>query len=62
MSKYELRKEYMRAKNIQHVYLNNKKTTIYDIYILSGGTWLFSNTAYISGHYKSQKKLLNNIL
>ena len=49
----------IKLMNVQHVYLKDKKATIFDVYSLKDNTWLFDYNDYIFGWYKRENTILN---
>ena len=49
----------IKLMNVQHVYLNNKKVTTFDVYSLKDNTLIFDYNDYIFGWYKRENTILN---
>ena len=49
----------IKLMNIQNVYLNGKKATIFDVYYLKDNTYIFDYNDYIFGWYKRESVILN---
>lgn len=49
----------IKLMNIQNVYLNSKKATLFDVYYLKDNTWIFDYNDYIFGWYKRESAILN---
>ena len=49
----------IKLMNIQNVYLNGKKVTLFDVYYLNDNTWVFDYNDYIFGWYKRENTVLN---
>ena len=63
MSKRNLKTcEYLKVTNIQNVYLNGKKVTLFNVYQLLDNNWVFDYDDYISGWYKKTATVLDKIL
>ena len=49
----------IKLTNVQNVYLNGKKVTIFNVYSLKDNTWIFDYNDYIFGWYKRESTILN---
>ena len=47
----------LKIINVQNVYMNNKKVTLFDVYILINNTWIFDYNSSIKGWYKRNKTI-----
>ena len=47
----------LKITNVQHVHLNNKKVTLFDVYQLIDKTWIFDYNSSIRGWYKRNKTI-----
>ena len=47
----------LKITNIQHVYLNGKKVTLFNVYQLLNNTWVFDYKSSIKGWYKRNKTI-----
>ena len=47
----------LKITNVQNVYLNNKKVTLFDVYQLIDKTWIFDYNSSIRGWYKRNKTI-----
>ena len=47
----------LKINNVQNVYMNNKKATLFDVYKLTGNTWIFDYNSSIQGWYKRSKTI-----
>ena len=47
----------LKIINVQNVYMNNKKVTLFDVYQLIDKTWIFDYNASIKGWYKRNKTI-----
>ena len=54
--------EHLKVTNIQNVYLNGKKATLFNVYQLLNDTWIFDYNDYILGWYKKPETILDKIL
>ena len=54
--------EYLKVTNIQNVYLNDKKVTLFNVYQLLDNCWVFDYNDYISRWYKKADTVLDKIL
>ena len=54
--------EYLKVANIQNVYLNGKKVTLFNVYQLLDNSCVFDYNEYISGLYKKADTVLDKIL
>ena len=63
MSKRNLKTcEYLKVTNIQNVYLNGKKVTLFNVYQLLDNSWVFDYNDCIVGWYKKADTVLDKIL
>ena len=51
--------KHIKLMNIQNVYLNGKKVTLFDVYSLKNNTYIFDYNGYIFGWYKRENTVLN---
>lgn len=51
----------IKLENIQNVYLNGKKATLFNVYSFSekDNAWVFDYNDYIYGWYKRESTILN---
>jgi len=49
----------IKIENVQKVYLNGKKATIFSVYRLVGDSWVFNGKESISGHYSRESTILS---
>ena len=49
----------LKITNVQNVYVNNKKVTLFDIYMLKDNTWIFDYNSSIKGWHKRNKTIAN---
>ncbi len=49
----------IKLMNVQNVYLNSKKVTIFDVYSLKDNTWIFDYNVFIYGWYKRESTILS---
>ena len=49
----------IKLMNVQNVYLNSKKATIFDVYSLKDNTWIFDYNDFIFGWYKRENTILS---
>lgn len=49
----------IKLMNIQNVYLNGKKATLFDVYSLKNNTYVFDYNDFIYGWYKRENTVLN---
>ena len=49
----------IKLMNVQHIYLNGKKATIFDMYSLKDNTWIFDYNDCIVGWYKRENTILS---
>ena len=54
--------DYLKVVNIQNVYLNDKKVTLFNVYRLNNDNWIFERNDYIVGWYKKSSTILDKIL
>ena len=54
--------EYLKVTNIQNVYLNGKKVTLFNVYQLLDNSWVFDYNDHMSGWYKKPETVLDKIL
>ncbi len=47
----------LKIINVQNVYMNSKKVTMFDVYILKDNTWIFDYNSSIQGWYKRSKTI-----
>lgn len=47
----------LKITNSQHVYLNSKKVTLFNVYSLKDGAWYFDYNDFIYGWYKRNKTI-----
>ena len=47
----------LKLSNVQNVYMNSKKVTMFDIYMLKDNTWIFDYRSSIEGWYKRNKTI-----
>ena len=47
----------LKIINVQNVYMNNKKVTLFSVYQLINNTWSFEYTSSIKGWYKRNKTI-----
>ena len=47
----------LKIINVQNVYMNNKKVTMFSVYQLIDKTWIFDYNASIEGWYKRNKTI-----
>lgn len=52
----------IKVSNIENVYLNGKKVTMFNVYQLLNSTWVFDYNDYIYGWYKKPSTVLDKIL
>ena len=48
----------IKLQNIQRVYLNGKKATLFEVYSLVNSHWVFDYNNFIFGHYKRHSTIL----
>ena len=46
-----------KLSNIQHIVLNNKQVTKFDVYKLINNTWIYDYSDYIHGTFKRAKTI-----
>ena len=49
----------LKIINVQNVYMNNKKVTLFSVYQLINNTWIFDYNDYIFGWYKRETTILS---
>lgn len=49
----------IKLMNIQNVYRNGKKVTLFDVYSLKDNTYILDYNDYIFGWYKRENTVLN---
>lgn len=47
----------VKIENIQHVYLNGKKATVFNVYSLKNGAWYLNYSDFIFGWYKKESTI-----
>ena len=47
-----------KLSNIQHIVLNNKQVTKFDVYKLVNNTWIYDYSDYINGTFKRAKTIV----
>jgi hypothetical protein len=47
----------LKITNVQNVYMNNKKVTLFDVYQLIDKTWIFDYNSSIKGWYNRNKTI-----
>ena len=47
----------LKIINVQNVYMNNKKVTLFSVYQLIDKTWVFDYNSSIKGWYKRNKTI-----
>ena len=54
---------YLKVVNIQNVYLNGNKVTLFNVYRLNNdNTWIFDYNDYVIGWYKKSSTILDKVL
>ena len=48
----------LKIINVQNVYMNNKKVTLFDVYVLIDKIWIFDYNSSIKGWYKRNKTIV----
>lgn len=56
--KWSLEMENIKLKNIQRVYLNGKKVTMFDVYSVKENSYVFDYSDYILGWFKNERVIL----
>lgn len=54
----DLKMQTIKHQNLQQVYLNGKKATLFEVYSLVNGHWVFDYNDFIFGHYKRGSTIL----
>ena len=52
----------LKVCNVQNVYLSGRRVTMFDVYTLKDGAWIFDYNDYIHGWYKRADTVLDKIL
>ena len=47
----------LKIINVQNVYMNNKKVTLFDVYQLIDKIWIFDYNSSVEGWYKRNKTI-----
>ena len=47
----------LKITNVQNVYMNNKKVTLFSVYQLVNSTWIFDYNSSIDGWYRRNKTI-----
>ena len=47
----------LKIINVQNVYMNSKKVTLFDVYLLIDKTWFFDYNSSVEGWYKRNKTI-----
>lgn len=51
----------MKISNIENIYVNGRKATIFSKYELDGNVWVFVGNDYINGWFKRESTILRKI-
>lgn len=67
MNKYNLEASELMIKNIQHLYMNNKPVTMFDVYRkhyneFDQAIWVFANKEVLSGTIKKESTIIKKII
>ena len=51
----------MRILNVEQLYINGRKSTVFDLYELQGDVYVFIGSKSIKGHFKRESTILKKL-